>query len=379
MPHAEFHLPHSWKYFLHSPLNQLYLSLAVRAFAFSIISLFVPAYLYGELGYSLTQVFTFFIVYALTLAFSSPFFILFSTKIGFKHTIMLSIPLQMGYFYLLHILAESSFSLFWVAFVLGLGLASFNAGLHLEFHAISHPKSRGEEVGKRQAAQFIGLMFGPLIGGGLIHYLGFTVVFWLVGFLLLFSGFFLFLSKEHRIKLSFSWKKFFGVYNNKLALYYLYRGAWVIATGVLWPLYIFLELGDYLSLGVIGTLMALVTAFLVFFLGKKSDSFGKHRVVQYSAIPEAIVWIFRGFVASFAGIIGMSLFQSLTSSALEAPLLALEYNHANDNNAVLEYFMWRQFIVGMGRVLLISFMLVVGSFMASFAFVGLGTFFVFLL
>ena len=119
MPHAEFHLPHSWKYFLHSPLNQLYLSLAVRAFAFSIISLFVPAYLYGELGYSLTQVFTFFIVYALTLAFSSPFFILFSTKIGFKHTIMLSIPLQMGYFYLLHILAESSFSLFWVAFVLG--------------------------------------------------------------------------------------------------------------------------------------------------------------------------------------------------------------------------------------------------------------------
>ena len=153
----------------------------------------------------------------------------------------------------------------------------------------------------------------------------------------------------------------------------------MIASGVLWPLYIFLELGDYLSLGVIGTLMALISAFLIFIIGKKSDVLGKHKVVHASAVPEALVWIFRGFVASFAGIIGMSLFQSLTSSSLQAPLMALEYNHANDKGAVLEYFLWRQLFVGMGRTLLIGFILLVGSFIASFALVGLGTFFVFLL
>ncbi len=379
MPHAEYHMPHSWKYFLDSPLNQLYISLAVRAFAFSIISLFVPAYLYSELGYSFSEVLFFFIYFAIVMGLSAPMFILLSTKIGFKHTIMLSIPIQMIYFYLLHMLSYHTFSLIWVAIALGLGLASFNSGLHLEFHAISHPKSRGEEVGKRQAAQFIGLMFGPLIGGGLIYYFGFTLVFILVGLLLFGSGIFLFLSKEHKVKMLFSWKKLFRVFNYKLALYYLYRGAWIIATGVLWPLYIFFELGDYLSLGVIGTLMALVTAFLVFFVGKKSDSFGKHKVVQYSVVPEALAWIFRGFVATFTGIIGMSLFQSLTSSSLQAPLMALEYNHANDDGALLEYFIWREFFVSMGRVLLLGFLLLVGSFMASFALVGVGTFFVFLL
>lgn len=379
MPHADLYLHRTWRYLLHSPLSQLYMSIAVRAFAFSIISLFVPAYLYGELGYSLTEVLMFFFYFSIVISIASPLFTLFSTKLGFKHTIMLSIPLQMLYFYLLNLLGTHNFHYFWVAFTLALGLASFNAGLHMEFHKISHPKSRGAESGKLKSSQLMGLLIGPLVGGGLIHYLGFTITFWLVGILLLCSGVFLFLSSEHKEKVNFSFKKLFLLFNFKLSLYYLYRGSWIIAMGVLWPLFIFLKLGDYLSLGVIGTLMSLITVMVVFMVGRKSDAFGRHRIVQSIVVPEAVAWIFRGFAASLGWIVGMSLFQSLTSSTMEAPLMALEYNHANDKGGVLEYFMWRQLFVGLGRALIIGFTLLTMSFIASFAVVGLGTFFVFLL
>ncbi len=379
MPHADIHLPESWKYLLHSELTQLNLFICLRAFAFSIISLFVPAYLYWELGYTISEVLMFFVYFALILAFSSPFLVLMSARVGYKHMIIFSVPFQILYLYLLYALPTYNFPLIWIALALGLGIASFNIGVHLEFQSISHSKSRGAEVGSLQAAQIIGLMLGPLLGGGFIHYFSFPSVFILVVVILFCSSFFLFMSSDHHSTHSFSWKKLYKALNIRLALYYLYRGGWIIATGVLWPLYIFLELQSYLTLGVIGTLMALITAFLVFFIGKKSDTLGRHKVVQYSAVPESIGWIFRGFVASMGGIIGMSLFQSLTSSSLQAPLLALEYNQAKKTGSVLEYFVWRQFFVGIGRALLLGIVLWFGSFLAGFAAVGLSTFFVFLL
>ena len=379
MPHSDLHLPHTWKYFMHSELNQLNISLAIRGFAFSILSLFVPAYLHSELGYAVSEVLWFFVYFALVLAISSPFLVLISSKIGFKHMMILSMPLQLIYLFSLHLLSTHTFSLFYVALALGLGIASFNIGVHLEFQSISHAKSRGKEVGSRQAARLLGLLFGPLLGGGLIHYFGFIIVFCIVAVLVAISSLFLFMSKEHHGKLNVSWKRLGKAFDVKLALYYLYRGSWIIATGVLWPLFIFLQLGSYLALGVIGTLMSLITVFLDLDMGKKSDQIGKHKIVHFSAVPEAIVWIFRGFFASLGGIVGMSIFQSLTSSSLMAPLLAIEYNKAKKTGTVLEYYIWRQLFIGLGRALILGFTLIVGSFVASFAFVGLGTFFVFLL
>jgi len=45
-------------------LTQVYLAMAIRSFALSLTSLFVPLYLYKELGYTLEQTLLFFVFYS---------------------------------------------------------------------------------------------------------------------------------------------------------------------------------------------------------------------------------------------------------------------------------------------------------------------------
>ena len=70
MHHHNEHL--LWKFFPHKELTQVYISSAIRNFAISLISLFVPLYLYKELGFPIEQVLYFFMFYAVTFAILTP-------------------------------------------------------------------------------------------------------------------------------------------------------------------------------------------------------------------------------------------------------------------------------------------------------------------
>ncbi len=193
-----------WKLLPGKEINQIYLSVALRSFALSLISLFVPMYLYSELGYSLQETLAFYIIFSVVLAIVSPFAAKFASKYGLKHSILLSVPFQVFYFYLLYQLKSINVPLALIASLEGFAIAFFWMGMHLEFSKISHKKHRGEEVGKRQAAMVLATLAGPLAGGAMIKYFGFSIVFIIASIILLSSAAFLFLSKERHAKFKFS-------------------------------------------------------------------------------------------------------------------------------------------------------------------------------
>jgi len=369
MVHHEDHHYHWWKFFPGKEINQIYISVALRSLAISLISIFVPMYLYSELGYTLAETLGFYMFYAVIFAISTPFTAKFACRYGLKHSILLSVPFIITYFFLLNQLVSMAIPLVFIASLLSLGISFFWMGMHLEFNKISHKKHRGEEVGKRQAVAILATLLGPLIGGALIKYVNFQIVFVLASAILLISALFLFASKERHVPYHFSVKSLWDKRYWRNAVFFTYRGMFAMTNGVIWPLFIFISLGDYLYLGLLGSIAAIIMAILVIVSGKISDHKLKKKTVIKWVVPfESLSWIIRGFFATFGGFLGITFFHSITYGIMAAPMAAREYNHAQNNP--VEYFITREIFICLGRILVLSFVLLTSSFLASFILVG---------
>jgi MFS family permease len=354
-----------WRYFPHKELTQMYFSAAMRSFAISLIALFVPLYLYIERGFSLNQTLQFFIFYAVMFAATTPLAAKFCSKYGLKHSILLSVPLYITFILLLYLLPVINTPLPIIASFLAFSLSFYWMGMHMAFYHISDHKHRGEEVGKRTSVSIIANMFGPLIGGFLIKFVGFKIVFVLASLVLLGAALFLFLSKEDYVKYHFSLRTLFDRKHWEYPLVFIARGMRAISAGILWPLFIFAILNDYLTLGFVGFILSALSALLVWIIGKFSDHQSKRKIIQWVAGFESLSWFLRAFVASVGQVIGISIFGGITYGAMESPLGALEYDNANKNN-VAAYFVGREIYICLGRILILSFVIMIDNLAGGF-------------
>jgi len=145
-----------------------------------------------------------------------------------------------------------------------------------------------------------------------------------------------------------------------------------MAAGVVWPLFIFFILGSYLSLGIVGSILAGVSAILLWIVGKFSDHMKKRRIIWWIASLEALSWLFRSLVSVPLHVYGASIFGGLTKGVREAPLGALEYDKAR--GAVAAYFVSREVYLCLGRILMILFVLMIGNLQGALIFQGFASF-----
>ncbi len=348
-----------WRFFPKKELSQIYISMAIRGFAVSLLSIFVPLYLYQERGYSLEHTLLFFIFYSLVFAISTPLAAKFSSRYGIKHSVLLSVPFYLAFVLLLYLLPKVKTPLVVIGGLLGLALSFYWMGMHLVFYKASDHKHRGEEFGKRAFFSILSTFFGPLAGGILIKYFGFSVVFISASFLLLLSALVLFLSKEEHTRYHFSLKTLFNKNYWKDSLYYVSEGTRVMALGVIWPLFIFVILDDYVSLGLVGGLLAGLSAILFWMVGKLSDRLGKRKIVRWAVGFESLAWFFRALVSTVAQIFGVTIFGAITRGTLNAPLGAMQYDKARKNTTA--YFVNREIFICLGRILVLVFVLMLES------------------
>src|SRR3989338_6126443 len=91
-----------WRFFPKKELTQIYFSVALRSFAISLISIFIPLYLFQEKNFSFEQTLFFFIFYSLIFAISTPFAAKFASRFGVKHSILVAVPLYMLFVGMMH-------------------------------------------------------------------------------------------------------------------------------------------------------------------------------------------------------------------------------------------------------------------------------------
>ena len=225
-----------WRFFPKRELNQIYLSVALRALSISLLGLFIPLYLHYEIGISLMQTLLFYVLYSTIFGIATPVAAKFASHFGVKHTILFSLPFYFMFIAGLYALPYYDVPLILIAVSSGISWAFYWLGLHLAFHHASHPKFRGEEIGKQKSATILATLLGPVLGGFLIVHFGFKLVFLLTAVLLLLATIILFASKENHIPYHFSIR---AVINRKYwrnSFYYVSRGSMAMASSVVWPL-----------------------------------------------------------------------------------------------------------------------------------------------
>ena len=358
-----------WRFSPKKDLDRIYVSVALRSFAVSLISLFVPLYLYKEMGFTLDQTLIFFIFYAVVIAISSPVAAKFASRYGMKHTVFFSVPFYLVYILLLYWLPIMNIPLILIGALAGIAVAFYWMGLHEVFYRVSDQKHRGEEVGKRAGISVFVTLFGPLVGGLLIKLVGFQFVFMLASLMLFLAALLLFLSHDTHEPYHFSLKNLVNNKNWKDSLFFVSRGASVMAAGVIWPLFIFVILNDYFTLGIVGSILAGVSGILIWLVGKISDKLGKRKILRWTLGFEALSWVLRSLVYSVGSVFAVATFASVTKGVTEAPMGALEYDKATQGD-IAGYFVSREIYICLGRILLLVIVLMTDSLSGGMIFNG---------
>ena len=352
-------------------LTQVYLAMAIRSFALSLTSLFVPLYLYKELGYTLSQTLLFFVFYSLIFAIFTPVAAKFCARYGVKHCVLLSVPFYVGYIILLQLLPVVATPLILISTLLGISLGLYWMGMNLVFQCVTDHKHRGEQVGKQMSVSILATMVGPVIGGLIIEQFGFTFLFMTATLFLILGAGVLFLSEDKHIPYHFSVRGLFDKKHWGDSLYFVSKGTRVMAEGVIWPLMVFMILGSYVSLGLMGTVFSVVSAVLVLVVGKYSDHKDKRVIVWWSAGFESLTWFLRALVSSITGVFGISILAGVTEGVKNAPMGALECDKARGE--IAQYYVVREIYICLGRMLLLLIVLMVDNLQAGILFQGFFT------
>jgi len=353
------HHPFWWRFFPKKELNQIYFSVALRSFAISLISIFIPLYLFREKNLSFEQTLLFFIFYSVVFAVTMPVAAKFASRFGIKHSIMVGVPLYISFVAMLHFFSSAALQLLITSSVLGASQAFYWTGMHLAFFHASHRKHRGEEVGIRAGVTVLSTLAGPFIGGLFITFVGFKVVFGLTAFLLLASALILLLNGDGYEPYHFSVRAVFDKKYWKDSLFFVSRGIQVIVAGVIWPLFIFLILNSYLTMGIVGSMMSLSSAVLFWRVGRYSDHSDKRKIMRWSSVASSGVWVLMGLVKTVPQVFAITIVSSLVNAIRESPTGALEYDKAKGQ--VAAYFVNREVFICLGRILALSIVLVTNN------------------
>ena len=193
------------QFFCGKAMNEMYLSVFIMNIAESMISIFVPIYLFS-LHYSVISILLFFLIGNIgNVIFALPVAKIVS-KIGAKHAVLLSAPFLIIYYFGLRALP----GLPWLFFVLPLGITGralfYNFGFELNFLDHFDKKKVGGQLSTLSILSIISTVLSPLTAGLIIAYFGYGLIFIIGSILLLISTLPLFISNDCKHSIDFTLK-----------------------------------------------------------------------------------------------------------------------------------------------------------------------------
>jgi len=335
-------------------LNELYVSVAIRAFAISLIGVFIPIYLYQQ-GYSFFSIFMFFAFYAIyNLVFLIPVSKL-SCKIGLKRSMLLSMPFLIIFFLLLFSIDRFNWSIYFITLFGGIHSAFFWFSFHTDFSKFSQKNKRGSQVGLSKIIVSVFSAVAPLLGGLILYFFSFKVLFILVSFLLFALTYPLFLSKEVHEPLTISLKDFFKNQKIKNIIAYIGSGMETRIGSVIWPLFVFIFIlkEGYVSLGALSSVSLFFTIAATYTISKVSDLNLKF-FLKAGSLLTALIWFIKSFVRTPIQLFVIEAFYGISLASLNIPFDAINYNKANKSQRA-RIILEREIYIKIGAIAVLLF------------------------
>lgn len=332
---------------IRTELGEIYLNQVIQTFAVTLIGIFIPIYLLKS-GFTLPVSLLFMMVYWITMLILSPFIAKLSDIIGQKHTIILSAPLLMLYFFLL--IFVNSIDPFIIAFVGGASAVFYWIPLNSEFIEHIDKLHTGKEVGYLYALPRVATIIAPLLGGIMLTYLGFNQLFTIVIVLIAFSFSPFLLTRDYKGGFPFSLREMSLRPKNILSYLIFSEGLIIMAELLAWPLFIFLTLGNLIIVGASASISGAGIIFFTLFIGKLSDKINRKKLIRIGAVAYAIVWFMRMFVSTELEIYLLSFLGGMFFTLLLVPFYAV-FCDFSKRNRISESVVYREIWLSLGRAI----------------------------
>lgn len=356
-------------YSLRREISELYASIAIKSFAVSMIAIFEPIFLFN-IFHSIKWVILFYLLVYLCYFFLIPLGGHLVSRHGFEHSILLSIPLIIFYFFLLYQIKNYYFLFFIAPFILAIYKSIYWPAQHTDMAHYGNSYQRGTEVSICFSLYNIISIIGPLVGGFIISIFGFKVLFLLSSFIMFTSAIPLFSTKEFFIPNDFSYvaamRRFFkphANYTRKVELAFLGFGAELIRI-IIWPIFIYLVIGDYKVIGILITLSLSIASICSLIIGKAIDRKKGGMIIKASVIFSFFTWIFRYFLASLTGIFIIDFLDRNIEQGISLPVRAFAFEEGK-KRGFLKYIVFSEMSLAIGKILISIISLIILSFTDS--------------
>lgn len=331
-------------------LNEIFVNMFLRSFGLSMIGIFVPLY-FLEQGIALELILLqyFAIMYAVTLV-TNVVAARLIWVIGLKHTIMLSLPFLVAQLVLLHLYSSFPAPLSVIASFGGVALSLYWMGLHTDFALAADVRREGAESGVMFIAVRLASVFGPVIGGLVLTIYGFPALFLVALAIVMLSAAPLLRTADVKRPEASPWTAYVTLTNVRYAIRFFVDGFRVVVEGILWPVFIYFVVKDFVGVGAAGSLAILGSALFSGLFGKIADKIGSTRLLRIMALPMAIFYYLMPLAQTEVLVLAISMVIGVISVGVDLPIYRSFIRHAKRND-IVGYTLFRETLMNMGKII----------------------------
>lgn len=371
----KFKLPHYFSESIRIELTELYRAMAIADLAIGMVTLFEPIFLYSVLKFPIEHVLLFFAgVYGCYVLFI-PFGAKVSARVGYKWSMVASIPFQIGYWAALF-LSENYTPLIYAAPVL---LAIEKSLFWPAFHSSIAKFANRDQVGREFSVITVIINFtqvlGPFVAGAISENLGVRTGFAVAALLYCATAIPLLRHREYTASRVYLFKdtlRLYWQYPKKFLGYLGFSEELLVLT--IWPIFIYITIRDYQQTGSLMTISALAAGLVVLYIGKISDRYPKRSIIKVASILYSVSWLLKVAARGFVGVFVTDAFSRSAKDGIFVPLVSLTYERSEANHILAYVVFFEQslaigkFVAALCALLIFSF---TGSFILLFMFAGL--------
>ena len=349
-------------------LASLYTSRTIVLIAMGFVGMFGPVFFLIKYQ-SLEKTIWFYLVAWIMYLFLAAPGAKIMNHLGIKGTLILSLPF-LALFYLCLYFFDNNLLLFSIMAMIALTIyrMCYWVPYHTNFTRFSEGHKRGKQLGLLDSlATFLGIII-PFASGFLIKEFGFNLVFVISIILVLIAIIPLLFLPEVKEKFSWSykrtWQEFFSKKNRQMMVAYMGDGAENWIGGVLWPIFIWQLLeGEFLTIGIITSLITFVAVILKLIVGDYTDRFNKRKLMHLGSALYSLGWIIKMFISTAFHIFLASTYHNFAYILLRTPFDALMYEKAADSGHYIdEYSTLREMYLQVGRIIVMIVILILLKF-----------------
>lgn len=303
------HLPHYFRQPLGRPLSALYFFIALQDFALAMMIIFEPVFLYRH-GYSISRIAFFYAVVYLLYIVLIPLGGKFVGRFGPPRAIAISTLFLVGYYLTLMSIPQAPV-LMWIAPIFfALQKSLFWPGFHTDFIRVSKAGDRGREFSGLYSLSTVMYIIGPVIGGLVITWFGYTTLFSLGAAIILTASLPLLFTPVPPIRETPSYRQLFTLpwnrWHRRTTVAYFGFGESLLHVYI-WPVYLSISFATIERLGGLATLATLLTAVVTLSIGQFFDR-GQWRFTLRSGAGLAfLAWFTRPWLTTVPTVFGSAV------------------------------------------------------------------------